>query len=89
MNFVSCSVDEITSRKYGPHENVVVNLDFVTTFSCDRTKYYPDNDGIPTIVFGLSHGGEITWLYDKDEEAQRDTDYELLIDAVNLGEDNE
>lgn len=37
--------------KYAHHTNKAVNLSLVTSIHIGRERYYPDNEGIPILIF--------------------------------------
>lgn len=56
--------------------NNPINIDLVTEVSKRRLKYYPDNEGIPSIYF---KGVDVEWVYLKDSD--RDSEFETIINA--------
>lgn len=55
--------------KYSDHVNKSVNILNVVSVSIGRQNYYPDNKGIPTVIFDFVGGGEHQWYLDTDNEA--------------------
>lgn len=84
MNFmkipflVSPPHENISNRRYRDHVNRVVNFDLVQTLHKSRKSYYPDNDGIPTIVFSFGEKDRHDWYFDKGEEVLRDEIFDDL-----------
>lgn len=82
MNFIKCTNKDIENHKYGPHTNDHVNLEHVETFRKSRKNYYPDNEGIPIIVFNFVSKESVSWFYDKGEESIQEKDYKRIEKAI-------
>lgn len=58
-------------------ENKPVNINLCKSISKDRFRWYPDNTGLPCLVF---HGCDVQWVY-KDEDV-RDYDYNRIVNNI-------
>ena len=54
--------------------NKAINISLCTSVKKSRMKWYPDNDGIPSIEFG---GIDEKWVFNSDKS--RDETYNLLV----------
>ena len=80
--FIRCSCENTRYCNYD-QKNSPININLVSGVEKFREKYYPDNEGTPAICF---KGIETKWIYAKDEEKQRDIDYDNIMN--NNGEVN-
>ncbi len=72
--FIECSTKEIRYLRGEIVKNHAVNIDRCKHVRKSRFKWYPDNNGKPSLVF---KGCDQEWVY--DDEASRDTDYEKIL----------
>lgn len=73
--FIQCSCAE-TEYKGNKMHNSPVNIELVTQVQKIQEAYYPDNEGTPAILF---HGIDKKWVYAKNQDRQRDRDYERIL----------
>jgi len=73
--FIICSCENTEYRKHN-QQNSPINIELVTQVSKFRECYYPDKEGAPAIRFS---GINKIWVYSKDEEKERDLDYDKII----------
>lgn len=78
--FVKCSSNKTTYRGY-QISNDPVNIDLVIQISKGITQYYPDNKGVPSIIFKFNNSEKLEWVYDLKDEGSRDSDFEGLINS--------
>lgn len=71
--FVKCSVEGVPYRRGETVVNDPVNLATVTHIEKLPYKWYPDNVGLPGIMF---RGPKVHWAY--KDEATRDADFERI-----------
>ena len=75
--FIECETPNLKYRRDSTVTNKPVNLSLVATFDKRKFAWYPDNDGLPGIVFFGVDGKEIThWAY--ESESVRDTQYQSI-----------
>ncbi|MBP2494967.1 hypothetical protein ABID82_007172 [Methylobacterium sp. PvP062] len=55
-------------------ENMPVNMGLVEAISKSRMRWYPDNEGKPSILF---HGTKVEWAFDTEED--RDCEYARIM----------
>ncbi len=67
---------KIQSGKY-ECENNPINMDLVTFFEKSSIKYYPDNDGKPSIKFYFAKDFYEEWIFKNKED--RDKYYDNLV----------
>lgn len=72
--FVRCSVPSVTYLRGEEITNSPVNLDMCSALIKEQHRWYPDNDGLPSIFFA---GNERRWVY-RDAKI-RDEDFDFLI----------
>ena len=87
--FIKSSVDKISYLRGDEVINKPVNLSLCLSVHKDRLRWYPDNNGRPSIVFKMiPEGKELTWAYDK--EIDRNLDYEKIVnnEFINEGGNN-
>ena len=68
----------LNNHKYGPRDNTPVNMDVIERAEKGRERYYPDNEGIPTINFFREGKLTYQWMFEKNEEALRDSCFERI-----------
>lgn len=73
-SFIKPHTESIGGR-YGSHKNLAVNLDLCRAIEKDKLKWYPDNDGVPSIKF---IGCKAEWIFQSMEE--RDEAYEKIAE---------
>lgn len=85
--FAVCSTEEVMYQG-SIIENHPVNLSLCYSIRKGQTAWYPDNDGIPSILFGIMNKDiSHKWVY--QTEALRDKDYNKLLEgAINSNEIN-
>ncbi|AIW03291.1 hypothetical protein CPT_Mater134 [Bacillus phage Mater] len=84
--FAVCSTEEVM-YKGSIIENSPVNLSLCYSIKKAQNAWYPDNEGIPAIVFKVA--GEENphkWVY--QTKAMRDKDYNKLLEGAINGEIN-
>lgn len=81
MNFVHCSKKSTTGRY--ANTNNPVNMSNVATFSAGKENYYPDNQGVPSIIFTIDGNLTVKWVYERYDVKLRDSDYEYICRKVN------
>jgi hypothetical protein len=74
--FIHCSVQKF--RYFADAENHPINIDLVYMVKLWQNRVYPDNKGVPAIMFHFICGGHVIWQY-PDAEAARDKDYENIV----------
>ena len=78
--FIKPPYENLPGGRYEKHINNPVNLINVNGIKKGRLKYYPDNDGVPSIYFlgtetkNLEDG--ITWIF--HDEKERDLCFEAI-----------
>lgn len=75
--FIQCSCEQ-TEYRGNKITNGAVNIDIVAQVSKYNESWYPDNEGTPAIRF-CSGDSIIHWIYGKDQLANRDADYEKIV----------
>ncbi len=55
-------------------KNDVVNLSLCKSISKGKFSWYPDNEGIPSIIF---RGTKIEWVFNNNQ--QRDTEFGRIV----------
>jgi hypothetical protein len=76
--FVKCSVESTRYRGHARANNPV-NLSLCNSIKKSRLRWYPDNDGIASIVF---EGCDIEWAY--NSESTRDADFDRITTNEHL-----
>jgi len=74
--FINPSVAEIRYLRGEVITNHPVNIDLCVELIKTKEKWYPDNTGIPAILF---KGCDAKWCYENIYD--RDRDYQTIIDA--------
>jgi hypothetical protein len=74
---------KLNNAKYGPRENSPVNLSVIERIEKGRERYYPDNEGIPAIIFYRDGKNVYQWMFDKGEEQLRDKCFNRIIKEAN------
>lgn len=77
VHFVRCSIDGMKHKEYY-RTNDPININIVRSVCKSREKYYPDNEGYPSIDFIFAHQDHITWVYEKEQEKIRDNDFQRI-----------
>lgn len=72
MKFKKPPHEHIDNHKYKDHTNRTINRELVISMERSRQHYYPDNEGIPTIIFWFGEKTKEIWYFDKGSEAFRD-----------------
>lgn len=78
--FIKPPFEKLKWGRYENHRNIPVNLINVNGIKKKQLKYYPDNDGVPSIYFlgtetkNLEDG--IIWIFNKEKE--RDDCFEAI-----------
>ena len=78
--FIKPPFEKLNIGRYENHTNIPVNLTNVNGIKKGRLKYYPDNDGVPSIYFlgtetkNLEDG--IIWIFNNEQE--RDDCFEAI-----------
>ena len=75
-NFIECSTPHITYLRGERIINDAVNIDLCTSIRKSKTKWYPDNTGMPSITF---EGCGVTWAYNTEQE--RDAQLAEIVEA--------
>lgn len=77
-NFIRCSCENTEYKSY-KFKNSPINIELVMQVEKIVTNVYPDNEGTPAIAFHTNTELTKTWVYEKNQLAQRDSDYERII----------
>lgn len=78
--FITPPFEKLNIGRYENHTNIPVNLTNVNGIKKGALKYYPDNDGVPSIYFlgtetkNLEDG--IVWIF--HDEKERDLCFEAI-----------
>ena len=72
--FVECSVPSVRYLRGETVNNNPVNISLCTSIRKGQYRWYPDNEGLPSIVFD---GCEVKWVYNSAKE--RDLDFENIV----------
>lgn len=84
--FVLPCVESITYRRGNEVKNKAVNLSLCIAIEKERFSWYPDNVGKPSISFHFEQGSEKSWVYDREED--RDRDFDRITGTHHTLEDN-
>lgn len=76
-NFIHPPKIKLTNESYSVHINQAVNLDNVYTVSISREHYYPDNEGIPVILF-IFNNYSTSWYFEKGEDELAEKTYKIV-----------
>jgi hypothetical protein len=79
-------VKSITYLRGDEVKNKAVNLTLCIAIEKERFKWYPDNVGKPCIVFHFEQGSKESWVYDREED--RDRDFDRIIKVTTTQENN-
>lgn len=72
----------VASVRYLRGEIIVnnpVNIALCMQIRKGQHKWYPDNEGIPAIMFDMIDGTVLLWAFPKGEHVNRDTLYNNLL----------
>lgn len=72
--FIKPPIEIVTYLRGDEIVNKAINISLCTSVKKSRLKWYPDNDGIPSIEFG---GIDEKWVFNSDKS--RDETYNLLV----------
>lgn len=75
--FIKPSIEKTTYLRGEKIINEPININVVTSILKSRTNWYPDNEGLPSILFRIMGNMTLSWVY--REEKDRDKDYERLL----------
>jgi hypothetical protein len=75
--FTKCTVDSVKYRSTA-YPNSPVNLELCLCIEKRVHREYPDNKGIPSLVFRTASDHEVTWLF--RNETARDKEFERLLE---------
>lgn len=73
--FVESSVAKVQYRQ-AYKINRRINLCHCISVHKSQYKEYPDNQGIPSIVFSFSNGKQLEWRYSRSQESLRNKDFD-------------
>lgn len=76
VHFITCSEPTYDYRDQRDRENRPVNLALCKSVEKTRLRWYPDNEGRPSISF---HGCDTEWVFSTDRA--RDAEYDRIITA--------
>lgn len=71
--FIKPPIEIVTYLRGDEIVNKAINISLCTSVKKSRLKWYPDNDGIPSIEFG---GIDEKWVFNSD--TYRDNVYNLI-----------
>jgi len=72
--FVLPYVKSCTYLRGEEAKNKAINLSLCIAIEKKRFKWHPDNQGKPCISFHFEQGKEESWVYDREEDRDRDFD---------------
>jgi hypothetical protein len=72
--FITCSLESLTYPRGIEVANSPVNLFWCKSIKKGRYRCYPDNEGLPSIIF---KGCDVEWVYKSEE--MRDEEYSRIV----------
>ena len=74
------TTNKIPTSRYRNNTNKAINLDMCTTMHKVRYNTYPDNKGVPAIMFSMFSGVDEHWVFDRIED--RDSEFYDIVKGV-------